>query len=138
MTGDITVFAAASLTDAFNEIGDAFTKANPQAKVTFNFDASSALVAQITEGAPADVFASADDANMDKLTDAGLNAEPPVVFATNPLEIIVGQGNPKGITGRRRPRHARPAWSCLCAEACRCGTYAEQILAAGGRDRSRP
>ena len=68
-SGDITVFAAASLTDSFTEIGDAFTEANPDAKVTFSFDASSALVQQITQGAPADVFASADTANMDKLTD---------------------------------------------------------------------
>ena len=65
--GNITVFAAASLTAVFNEIGTAFTKANPDAKVTFSFDASSALVQQITQGAPADVFASADTANMDKL-----------------------------------------------------------------------
>src|SRR5690348_1382916 len=65
VTGNITVFAAASLTAAFNDIGAAFTKANPQAKATFNYDASSALVAQIIQGAPADAFASADQANMD-------------------------------------------------------------------------
>ena len=68
------VFAAASLTDSFTEIGTAFTAANPDAKATFSFDASSALVTQITEGAPADVFASADVANMDKLVDAGSTA----------------------------------------------------------------
>src|SRR5262245_38659126 len=83
VTGNVTVFAAASLTAAFNDIGAAFTKANPQAKTTFSFDASSALVGQIVQGAPADVFASADTANMDKLTKPSLNAEPPVVFATN-------------------------------------------------------
>ena len=60
VSGDITVFAAASLTAAFTEIGDAFMTANPDATVTFNFAASSELVAQINEGAPADVFASAD------------------------------------------------------------------------------
>src|SRR5262245_59494991 len=60
VSGDITVFAAASLTDSFNEIGTAFTAANPDAKVTFSYDASSALVTQITQGAPANVFASAD------------------------------------------------------------------------------
>ena len=60
-SGDLTVFAAASLTDAFTEIGDAFMAANPDADVTFNFAASSELVTQINEGgAPADVFASAD------------------------------------------------------------------------------
>ena len=80
--GDIVVFAAASLTDAFTEIGDAFTAASPDVEVTFNFAASSDLVAQIAEGAPADVFASADQNNMTKLTDAGNNGSEPVVFAT--------------------------------------------------------
>ena len=115
VTGNITVFAAASLTASFNEIGTAFTKANPDAKTTFNFDASSALVHQITQGAPADVFASADKANMDKLTDAGQNAGSPEVFATNELAIIVEPGNPKGINGladlarlRRAVRDLRP------------------------------
>src|SRR5262245_43803431 len=67
--GDLTVFAAASLTDSFTEIGEAFMTANPDAKVTFSFDSSSNLVTQINEGAPADVYASADQANMTKLTD---------------------------------------------------------------------
>src|SRR3954447_10741574 len=97
--GDITVFAAASLTDSFKEIGDAFTKAYPDAKATFSFDASSALAQQINQGAPADVFASADTANMDKLTERGLNGTTPVVFATNLVAIIVPKGNPKGIAG---------------------------------------
>src|SRR5215211_2616358 len=78
--GNITVFAAASLTDAFNEVGAAFTKAHPQAKATFSYDASSALVQQINHGAPADLFASADQANMDKLTKAGNNGTSPQVF----------------------------------------------------------
>ena len=101
--GDITVFAAASLTEAFTEVGEAFTAANPDAKATFTFDASSALVQQITEGAPADVFASADTANMDKLTEPGLNGSEPVVFATNLLTIIVAPGNPEGHHRCRRP-----------------------------------
>jgi molybdate transport system substrate-binding protein len=127
VTGDITVFAAASLTDSFNEIGDAFTKTNPDAKVTFSFDASSALVQQITQGAPADVFASADTANMDKLTGAGLNATAPVVFANNSLAIIVPKGNPKGITGVADL--AKPDLKIvLCAEEVPCGKYAKQIL----------
>src|SRR5687767_9123707 len=71
--GEITVFAAASLTESFTELGEAFAAANPDAEVTFSFDASSALVQQLTEGAPADVFASADTANMEKLVTAGLN-----------------------------------------------------------------
>jgi molybdate transport system substrate-binding protein len=67
--------------------------------VTFNFAASSDLVTQINEGAPADVYASADQNTMTKLTDAGSNGADPAVFATNSLEIIVGPGNPEGITG---------------------------------------
>ena len=68
--GDIVVFAAASLTDAFTAIGDAFESEHPDVDVTFNFAASSDLVTQIDEGAPADVFASADQRNMDKLVEA--------------------------------------------------------------------
>ncbi len=67
-TGDITVLAAASLTESFKEIGTAFEAANPGAKVTFSFAASSALATQINQGAPTDVFASADTTNMDKIT----------------------------------------------------------------------
>ena len=76
-SGDVTVFAAASLTAAFTEIGEAFMTEHPDATVTFNFASSSDLVTQINEGAPADVFASADEANMTKLTDAGGNAGEP-------------------------------------------------------------
>jgi molybdate transport system substrate-binding protein len=98
-SGDITVFAAASLTDAFTAIGDAFTTAHPDSEVTFNFAASSDLAAQINEGAPVDVFASADQNNMGKLVAAERNAGEPVTFATNSLEIVVETGNPLGIDG---------------------------------------
>jgi molybdate transport system substrate-binding protein len=99
VSGDVTVFAAASLTEAFTEIGDGFLTEYPDADVTFNFAASSELVTQINEGAPADVYASADQINMTKLTDAGNNGGEPAVFATNSLEIIVGPGNPEGVSG---------------------------------------
>jgi molybdate transport system substrate-binding protein len=129
--GSITVFAAASLTQAFNQVGAAFTRANPAAKVTFSFDASSALVQQITNGAPADVFASADTTNMDKLTKAGLNGTPPVLFATNLLGIIVPPGNPKGITGVHDL--TKPGLKVvLCAVQVPCGQYAKQILEMAG------
>ena len=129
--GDITVFAAASLTDAFTDIGEAFTQANPDAKVTYSFDASSALVTQITEGAPADLFASADVANMDKLTGAGLNGSEPVIFATNLLSIIVPDGNPAGVTGVADL--AKPeVKTVLCAPEVPCGRYSAQILQAAG------
>ncbi|MEN9643993.1 MAG: hypothetical protein RL238_662 [Actinomycetota bacterium] len=129
--GDITVFAAASLTAAFTEIGDAFMAANPDATVTFNFAASSELVTQIAEGAPADVFASADLNNMTKLTAAGDNATEPVVFATNLLEIIVGRGNPEGITGVADL--ANPDLIVVtCAPEVPCGKYAAQIFENAG------
>jgi molybdate transport system substrate-binding protein len=131
VTGDITVFAAASLTAAFTEIGDAFMVENPDAKVTFNFAASSELVTQIGEGAPADVFASADLSNMTKLTDAGKNASEPVVFATNLAEIIVGAGNPKGITGVADL--ANPgSIAVVCAPEVPCGKYAATIFKNAG------
>lgn len=128
---DVVVFAAASLTAAFTEIGDAFMAENPDANVTFNFAASSELVTQIGEGAPADVFASADLSNMTKLTDAGNNATEPVVFATNLLSIIVGPGNPKGITGVADLAN-EDLIVVTCAPEVPCGKYAAQIFENAG------
>jgi molybdate transport system substrate-binding protein len=130
-SGDIVVFAASSLTGAFKEIGDAFMAANPDAKVTFNFAASSDLVTQIDQGAPADVFASADKKNMTKLTDKNEIAGQPTVFATNLLQILVGAGNPKGITGV-----ADLAQQDLIVVTCDpevpCGKYATQLFTNAG------
>jgi molybdate transport system substrate-binding protein len=93
--GSLNVFAAASLTEAFND----FKASTPSASgVTYNFAGSQALVTQIQQGAPADVFASADQKNMQKLVDHGL-VETPKTFARNELEIAVAPGNPKHITG---------------------------------------
>lgn len=131
VVGDIDVFAAASLTAAYTEIGDAFMTEHPDAEVTFNFGASSSLMRQIIEGAPADVFASADEANMTKLTDAGGNAGDPRVFATNSLQIIVEPGNPEGITGVADL--ADPDLVYLtCAPEVPIGRYAAQVLANAG------
>jgi molybdate transport system substrate-binding protein len=129
--GDITVFAAASLTAAFTEIGDAFMAANPDAKVTFNFASSSELVTQIGEGAAADVFSSADQNNMKKLTDAGNNGTDPVVFAKNLLQIIVEPGNPKGIAAVADL--ANPDLVVvICAPEVPCGKYAVTLFANAG------
>jgi molybdate transport system substrate-binding protein len=127
LKGQITVFAASSLTAAFTDLGVAFTKAHPETTVTFSFDASSALVTQITQGAPADVFASADTANMDKLTSAALTASTPVVFATNALSIIVPAGNPKGIKALDDLANAKLK-VVLCDPTVPCGKYAKQSL----------
>jgi len=126
-TGNITVFAAASLTASFDAIGAAFMQADPGVKVTFSYDASSALVQEIVQGAPADVFASADTTNMDKLTTPGLNGSTPVIFATNLLTIIVPKGNPKGITGVSSLSNPNLK-VVLCAPAVPCGKYANEVL----------
>lgn len=95
---ELNVFAAASLTEAFREIGKAFEAANPGVKVTFNFAGSQQLVQQIGQGAPADVFASAATKNMDDAVKAGNVADGAArTFARNRLVAIVPQANPAGI-----------------------------------------
>ncbi len=127
VSGDVTVFAAASLTAAFTEIGDGFMVVYPDMNVKLNFAASSELVTQIGEGAPADVFASADITNMTKLTDAGNNATEPVIFANNVLQIIVGPGNPKGIV--KVADLANPDLIVVtCAPEVPCGKYAATLF----------
>ena len=93
----ITVFAAASLTDAFTEAKDAFIEQNPNVSIEFNFAGSSALVTQLQEGAPADVFASAAQKNMDTALENGSVVDAGQVFAKNRLAVIVPKDNPAGI-----------------------------------------
>lgn len=88
LSGNITVFAAASLTDAFNAIAKQFESENPRVKITFSFAGSSTLATQINQGAPADVFASADTRQMKVVTDQG-GAEAPVTFATNVPVVVI-------------------------------------------------
>ena len=130
-TGDITVFAAASLTAAYTEIGEAFMTEYPSTEVTFNFASSSDLVTQINEGAPADVYASADQANMTKLTDAGGNAGEPQVFATNSLQIVVEPGNPKGIATVADLANPDVLY-VTCAPEVPIGKYAARVLTTAG------
>ncbi len=129
--GTVTVFAATSLTAAFTEIGDAFMVEYPDAEVVFNFAASSELVTQIGEGAPADVFASADQNNMTELIDAGGNATEPALFARNLLQIIVGPGNPTGITGVADLAD-EDLIVVTCAPEVPCGRYSAEIFANAG------
>jgi molybdate transport system substrate-binding protein len=93
----LTVFAASSLTEAFGALEKPFEAAHPGVDVKFSFAGSSTLVQQLTQGAKADVFASADQANMDKAVQGGVIDGQPTVFATNKLAIAVAKGNPKGI-----------------------------------------
>src|ERR1700731_160749 len=99
LSGSISVFAAASLTDSFKALGTAFQAAHAGVTVQFNFAGTPTLVTQIEQGAQADILASADTTNMDKLKGDGFAVGTPQVFAHNKLEIVVAPGNPKGITG---------------------------------------
>ncbi|HKA82312.1 MAG TPA: molybdate ABC transporter substrate-binding protein [Acidimicrobiales bacterium] len=128
--GDITVFAAASLTDAFTELGSTFESDNPDASVEFNFGASSALREQILAGAPADVFASANTSNMDQVVDGGAAANPQN-FVTNLLEIAVPAGNEAGVTGLDDFANANLLIG-LCAEEVPCGEFGREALANAG------
>jgi molybdate transport system substrate-binding protein len=98
VSGSITVFAASSLTEAFNEIGDAFSGANPGASVEFNFAGSPALVTQLQEGAAADVLATAAQSNMDTALQNGSVVDAGQVFVRNRLVVIVPSDNPANIT----------------------------------------
>jgi molybdate transport system substrate-binding protein len=124
--GAITVSAAASLTEAFNQLGADFQKANKGTTVTFNFGSSSALVTQIQGGAPADVFASADLENMDKLVTTGKVTASPTVFARNQLEIAVKPGNPKAVKTLADLKNVGTI--ALCGATVPCGIYAANVL----------
>lgn len=119
----VTVFAAASLTAAFNNAKSTL----PGISLTFNVAGSNTLVTQIAQGAPAEVFASADNANMAKLAAAGLVATP-VTFARNKLQIAVAAGNPRNITGVADL--ARPGVTVvLVAPGVPAGDYTRHVLA---------
>ncbi len=130
LDGEITVSAAASLTEAYTQIGEAFETVNPDATVTFNFDSSGTLAQQILDGAPVDVFASADEANMAKLTEADLIAGEPTVFARNQLAIVTKPGNPAGIATLADLADAGVI--ALCEPSAPCGRFAAQVLADAG------
>jgi molybdate transport system substrate-binding protein len=127
----LTVYAAASLTSSFEELGREFEKANDGVEVQLNFAGSSDLVSQIQSGAPADVFASADEANMDKLTADGLNGSDPELFATNTLEIAVPPDNPAGVESLQDL--AKSGLNLVvCAPEVPCGAAAKAVAEAAG------
>ena len=131
VSGTVVVFAATSLTDAFNKIGAQFEKAHPGVMVKFNYNGSSSLATSITQGAPADVFASAAPANMKTVTDAGDAAGTPQVFTRNTGEIMVEKGNPKKITSVKDL--ANPAIKvAVCAPEVPCGAVATAIFKNAG------
>src|SRR5829696_2955546 len=109
----LTVYAASSLTDAFGELKANFEEENSGTEVRLNFAGSSALLTQLEQGAPADVFASADEAKMDDAVSDGL-AQAPQTFARNRLIVIVPAGNPAGIESYRDL--ARPGITLVLAQ----------------------
>ncbi|MCJ1700174.1 molybdate ABC transporter substrate-binding protein [Rathayibacter festucae] len=133
LSGSITVYAAASLKGTFTEIATAFEAEHPGAAVELTFAGSSDLVTQITNGAPADVFASADEKNMAKLTDADLVAGDPVDFATNTLEIAVPPANPAGIASFADLAR-EGVKTVVCAAQVPCGAATVTVETATGVD----
>lgn len=127
LTGDVNVFAAASLTGTFTQLGKDFEAAHPGVKVKLNFAGSSALAQQINQGAPADVFASAAPKNMDDVKDKGT----PTTFVKNTLEIAVPKGNPGKITGIKDFADASKKIA-ICAVQVPCGAAADKVFKAIG------
>ncbi len=131
LSGTVTVFAAASLKATFTQLAKDFEAKNPGTKVTLSFAGSSDLVTQITQGAPADVFASADTKNMTKLSDAKLLDGTATNFATNVLEIAVPPSNPASITSFADL--AKPGVKVVtCASQVPCGAAADTVEKASG------
>ena len=131
ISGPLTVSAAASLQSAFTDIKSAFELAHADVTVTINFGASSTLAQQIKDGAPVDVFASADEANMAKLSDAQLLKDQPTLFATNSLEIIVRKGNPTKISVLSDLSTSGRIY-VTCAPEVPIGKYGAQVLQKAG------
>lgn len=132
-SGTLTVFAASSLTDAFEELAEDFERRNPDVEVRANFAGSSTLATQIRQGAPADVFASADETQMEAVVEAGLAAGEPEAFAKNREVVIVPEENPAGI--RSLGDLAEPGTRLVLAqEEVPAAEYAEEILAAAAED----
>jgi molybdate transport system substrate-binding protein len=126
LSGDLIVYAAASLSGAFDAIADEFTAENPDVTVSPVYDGSSTLVTQILEGAPADVFASADEANMGKAADAAVE---PALFASNTLVIAVPARNPGGVESLA---DLAGVTTVLCAPEVPCGAASAKLLTAAG------
>ncbi|MGG5258724.1 molybdate ABC transporter substrate-binding protein [Phycicoccus avicenniae] len=127
VSGEITVLAAASLTESFTTLARQFEAAHPGVEVTLSFGASSALATQVTSGAPADVFASASAKNMDTVV-AAEAASDPKTFAKNVMEIAVPPANPGKVTGVASLADA-DVKTALCQSQVPCGSTAEKVFA---------
>jgi len=131
LSGTVVVFAATSLTEAFDKIGAQFEKANPGVTVKFNYNGSSSLATSINQGAPADVFASAAPENMKTVTDAGDAAGSPTTFASNTAEIMVEKGNPQHIESVKDLADDKIKVA-VCAPEVPCGAVAQEVFKNAG------
>lgn len=131
LEGELLVSAAASLTDAFAGVEAVFEEANPEIDVVLNLGASSALREQILEGAPVDVFASANTSIMDQVAEAGQVEGEAEIFVANLLQIAVPAGNPAGVTGLDDFANDELLIG-LCAEDVPCGEFGRQALESAG------
>ncbi len=130
-SGAVTVYAAASLNKTFTELGELYETQNPGSSVTFNFAGSNSLLEQMVNGADADVFASADQATMDKAVAAGVISGDPTVFTGNVLTIVTPPGNPANITSFADL--ATPGLSLVvCAPQVPCGNATSKIAESTG------
>jgi molybdate transport system substrate-binding protein len=127
LSGTLVVFAATSLTDAFNKIGTQFQQANPGVTVKFNYNGSSSLATQINQGAPADIFASASPKNMTTVTDEKMTSTAPQDFAANTGEIMVEAGNPKDVKSVANLTNSALK-VVTCAPEVPCGALATAIF----------
>ncbi|GAA1458291.1 molybdate ABC transporter substrate-binding protein [Nocardiopsis exhalans] len=141
LSGELTVMAAASLTDVFAEIAEDFEERHPDVEITLNFAGSSELVQQINSGAPADVLAAADTSTMEQVVEgegldadwAAENGENGLVFVTNTLQIAVPPENPAGIESLA-DLAGDDVQAAFCAEEVPCGAAAAAALEASGLD----
>lgn len=128
---ELTVFAAASLTDVFGTLSSEFEAAHPGTRIVVSYGGSSTLAAQINNGAPAEVFASASEATFDQVRLAG-NAGDPRRFASNSMIIAVPALNPANITDLAGLARADVKLA-LCQPQVPCGAAAEEVLRNGPR-----
>ena len=129
-SSNLTVFAASSLSGVYTEMGKTFEASHPGLTVRFSFEGSSTLLDQLEQGAPADVFASADRSTMDKAISAGLIDGTPALFATNTLTLIVPPGNPARITGLDASLDGKKL--VVCSPGVPCGTATQELAHLAG------
>lgn len=134
--GALTVLGASSLTGTFTELAKDFEADHPGVKVKLAFDSSATLAEQVTQGAPADVLATADQDTMKTVSDAGDTARAPTLFATNHLQLVVPKDNPAKIT-KFSDLDAKGVKYVVCVDTAPCGKLAAKVLA-GSKITAKP